>query len=115
VNYRPTVFDTNGRSFRPLHDGILVRPDPRPERRIVLPNSRKSADTATVVAMGPGLALPSNEFQRWPMPPIQVGDRVLVTEHLLDEGHTQLLINGVRHVLIKDNDILAGVDEVVAL
>jgi chaperonin GroES len=93
-------------TLRPLNTRIIVRPD-EPESRsrggIIIPdNAKEKKARGTVVAVGPGMLMKTGE--RWPMPPISPGDRVLYSKYAGQE----VKIDDVLHIVIRDEDCMAG-------
>jgi chaperonin GroES len=83
--------------IRPLHDGIVVKPDPQVKHSLfVLPDSAlDDVRTGTVVAVGTGKRLPNGGIR-----PIMVavGDRVHYS------GTIDTEFDG--HLLMKDGDLI---------
>lgn len=96
--------NTETKTVRPLHAGILIKPDDAKERTkggIVIPdNSRDKSKTGVVVALGPGKQLDNGAFVE---PQVAVGDRVLYSEY----AGTEIKVAGVKHLIVTDNDCLA--------
>lgn len=95
--------NTEVKKIRPLHAGILIKPDDAKEKTkggIVIPdNSRDKSKTGVVIALGPGKLLDSGQFVE---PQVAVGDRVLYSEY----AGTEIKVGGVRHLIVTDNDLL---------
>jgi co-chaperonin GroES (HSP10) len=80
--------------IRPLHDGIVVKPDaPVKHSLFVLPD--EEVHTGIVVATGPGKRLPSGGIR-----PIMVS----VGDHVQYSGTIDTKFDG--HLLMKDGDII---------
>lgn len=92
----------------PLGDGVLVRPKIRDEKTrggIFLPDTAKEKpQEGVVVAAGPGRR--AENGQRLPME-VKVEQTVLYAKY----AGTEISIDGVDHLLLKQSDILAVVSE----
>ncbi len=90
--------------IKPLGSRVLIKVSEQEEVTqggIVLPDTaKKKPNEGEVVAVGPGRLLDNGE--RAPMN-IKVGDRVIFSEY----SGTDLEINGEKHVLVEDDQILA--------
>ncbi len=88
----------------PLGDGVLIRPRTREEKTaggIILPDTAKEKpQEGTVVAVGPGRR--GNEGQRLDMQ-VEVNQVVLYSKY----AGTEITVEGVEHLLLKESDILA--------
>ncbi len=93
--------------FTPLFDGVLVkRADAESKTRagLFLPEaSRETSDQAVVVAAGPGRLDKKNV--RVPLT-VKVGDRVLLGRWSGEE----LELEGVKHLVVREADILGIVE-----
>lgn len=92
--------------LRPLGTRIIVRPDD-PETRskggIIIPDTAKQKPaTGTVVAMGPGMLMKTGG--RWPMPDVSEGDKVIYLKY----AGTEMKIEGVVHLVVRDDDLIVG-------
>jgi chaperonin GroES len=99
--------------IEPLHDNVVVKRDKAEEKKtpggIVVPaKNNTNPDTATVIAIGPGCAMPA-VLAEWNTPPsvmIKVGDKVLIGRY----SGTDLTEDGVETVTnIPWKDILGVV------
>lgn len=92
----------------PLGDGVLVRPQTREETTrggIILPDTAKEKpQEGLVIATGPGRRNEAGE--RLPMT-VKVEQTVLYAKY----AGTEISIDGVDHLLIKESDILAVIAE----
>ncbi len=92
----------------PLGDGVLVRPSVREEKTaggIFLPDTAKEKpQEGVVVAVGPGRV--GNEGKRLPMT-VKPEQRVIYAKY----AGTEITIEGVDHLLLKESDILAVIGE----
>jgi chaperonin GroES len=64
--------------FVPLADRVVIQPDKAPTHvgNIIIPDSMKEEpQEGRVVAIGPGMLC--RDGSRWPMPDLQIGDRLL--------------------------------------
>lgn len=84
--------------MQPLHDTIVVKPDP-PQKHALLILPDEEVFTGTVVAVGPGKKLPNGRREpMWVAP----GDRVQYSG-TVDKQHDGML-------LMKRNDLIGLVD-----
>ncbi len=92
--------------IRPLNTRIVIKPDDPEERSkggIIIPDVAKTKKAmGTVVSKGPGMLMKSGK--RWPMSAIQAGDRVVYSKY----AGSELKIEGVVHVILRDDDVMAG-------
>lgn len=92
----------------PLGDGVLVRPQVREEKTrggIILPDTAKEKpQEGIVVAVGPGRR--NNKGERIAMD-VSVEQRVLYAKY----AGTEVSIDGTDHLLLRESDILAVVNE----
>ena len=101
-------------SLRPIRNRVIIRPDP-PKTHIgliIIPNSVENKDplqTGVVLAMGPGM--PMKNGNRWPMPDIQIGQRVFYRT----AGCVKTKLDDVEHHVVYDEQLAAVVDEEVAV
>ena len=88
----------------PLGDGVLIRPRLREEKTvggIILPDTAKEKpQEGVIVAVGPGRR--GEEGQRLAME-VHPDEVVLYSKY----AGTEITIEGVEHLLVKDSDILA--------
>jgi co-chaperonin GroES (HSP10) len=110
-----------------LHDRFLIVPDPEEKRLIWFPEDPyKKYRTGRIVSMGKGMkvngkgvvlygrrffkwkgALDEDGFNRWTMPRVNVGDRVV---YLTWSLHV-IFINKVEHHLVRDTSLEAILKE----
>lgn len=92
----------------PLGDGVLVRPRVREEKTsggIILPDTAKEKpQEGIVVAVGPGRI--GGEGKRLAMT-VKAEQTVLYAKY----AGTEISIEGVDHLLVKESDILAVIGE----
>jgi chaperonin GroES len=92
----------------PLGDGVLIRPRTREEKTaggIILPDTAKEKpQEGTIIAVGPGRR--GDEGQRLPMG-VSVDQIVLYSKY----AGTEITIEGVEHLLVKESDILAVIQD----
>ena len=90
--------------IKPLGDRVLVKPMAREEMSrggIVIPDTAKEKpQEGEVLAVGAGKY--SDKGERMPME-VKVGDIVLYTKY----GGTEIKLEGVEYMILRDNDILA--------
>ena len=94
-------------SYKPLGDRILVKPKESEEKTksgIVLPDSAKEKpQEGKVVSVGEGAR--DDKGKRIPME-IKKGDKVLYSKY----SGTEVKIDDVEHLIIKESDVLAIVE-----
>ena len=98
-------------NFRPLHDRVLVRrieADEKTAGGIIIPDTAKEKPSqGEVVAVGPGGRDESGKL----IPiDIKVGDRVLFGKW----SGTEVKIEGVEYLIMKESDIMGVIEQVVA-
>lgn len=90
--------------IRPLGDRVLVKPIEQEERTkggIVLPDTAKEKpQMGEVIAVGTGRLLENG--QRVPLE-VKVGDRIIYAKY----GGTEVKLNGVEYLILRESDILA--------
>ena len=97
--------------FRPLHDRVVVKRIDAEEKTaggIIIPDTAKEKpQTGEVVAVGPG-----GRDEAGKLIPIDVrsGDKVLFGKW----SGTEVKIDGVEYLLMKESDIMGVLDETVA-
>jgi len=89
--------------FRPLNDGVLVKPATNNSGGgIIIPETTsKTPDRGEVVAVGPGAR---DEYGELITPKVKVGDQVLFVK-----GGTEVTIDGQRLLFFKESDLLGVV------
>ncbi|RJP33247.1 MAG: co-chaperone GroES [Candidatus Omnitrophota bacterium] len=91
-------------AVKPLADRVLVkRLDLQEEKHgsIIIPDTAKEKpQEAEVIAIGPGKR---NEDGSRVAMDVKKGDRVLISKY----GGTDIKIDGVEHVIVREDDILA--------
>lgn len=96
------------RNVEPLDDRVLVRPsDPTKKTKggIFLPdNAREKPSEGTVIAVGPGKRAESGERMGLA---VQEGDTVVFSKY----AGSEIKINEVTHVVIRESDILCKITE----
>ncbi len=89
--------------LKPLGDRVLVKPMPKEEMTkggIVLPDTAKEKpQEGEVIAVGPGKY---EDGKRVPLD-VKVGDIVIYAKY----GGTEIKIDGVDYLILRENDILA--------
>lgn len=89
--------------LEPLADRVVVKPSKSEEVTkggIVLPDTAKEKpQEGEVIAVGPGKY---EEGKRIPLE-VKVGDKVIYSKY----GGTEVKIEGVEHLILKESDILA--------
>jgi co-chaperonin GroES (HSP10) len=91
----------------PLGSRVLVKPDKPDERSksglIIIPdNAKKPTGTGVVVAMGPGML--KKDGERWPMPDVVPGERVIFDWR---SPFPETELNGVKLLVMRDDHLLA--------
>ena len=93
---------------RPLGDRVLVKrfePAEIKKGGIIIPDSAKEKPLeADVIAVGNGKL--DDNGKRTALE-VKAGDKVLISKY----GGTEIEINGVEHVIIREEDILAIIDK----
>ena len=93
--------------YRPLGNRLLVRPKPSEETTktgIVLPDSAKEKpQEGKVISTGPGAKDDSGKVIAME---VKKGDTVLYSKY----SGTEVKIDGVEHLIIKESDVLAIVE-----
>jgi len=93
--------------YRPLGDRLLVLPKPSEEKTksgIVLPDSAKEKpQEGEVISTGPGAKDDSGKLIAME---VKKGDAVLYSKY----SGTEVKIDGVEHLIIKESDVLAIVE-----
>ena len=91
-------------NVRPLGDRILARRlEPEEEVRggIIIPDTAKEKPLeAEVVAVGAGKL--DDDGERMPME-LAAGDRILISKY----GGTEVKLDGVEHLILREDDVLA--------
>jgi len=94
-------------AYRPLGDRLLIRPKESEEKTksgIVLPDSAKEKpQEGSVIATGDGAR--DEDGKKIPME-VKKGDVVLYSKY----AGTEVKIDGIEHLIIKENDVLAIVE-----
>lgn len=94
--------------FKPLHDNIVIQPDPKKDRTdagILLPETAQSKPLeGTVMAVGPGRLLESGARSE---PQVGPGQRVLYTKY----GGHEAKRGGHDYLIISEQSVLAILDE----
>ena len=92
------------KSIKPLFDNILILPletDTTPPSGIVIPDSAKEKpQEGKVIAVGPGKKDENGKV--FPIS-IKVGEKVMYKKW----GGTEIKIDGIEHLLVKEEDLLA--------
>lgn len=91
----------------PLGDRILARRSESEEQRssgIIIPDTAKEKPLAAeVVAVGAGKLGDDGERQAMEL---EVGDRILISKY----GGTEVKLDGVEHLILREDDVLAVVE-----
>ncbi len=89
----------------PLNDNVLLEKIPSEKKvgSIVLTKEEKSANVATIVAVGPGMTLENGKFLATTVKP---GQRAIYREY----SGTDYEEDGHKYVLVKEEDILAIIE-----
>jgi chaperonin GroES len=90
--------------IRPMNDNVLVlrvEEEQKTEGGIIIPDTaKKKPQEGKVIAAGSGKA--GKDGKRTPLD-VQAGDRILFSKY----AGTEIRINGVEHIFMKETDILA--------
>jgi chaperonin GroES len=93
--------------FKPLNDRVIVTRVEREQKTaggIIIPDTAKEKpQEGKIVAAGPGKL--DDKGNRIPME-VKEGDRILFSKY----AGTEIKINGVEHIFMKEDDILAVID-----
>ncbi|MDD5659834.1 MAG: co-chaperone GroES [Actinomycetota bacterium] len=93
--------------YRPLGDRILVKPKASEEKTasgIVLPDTAKEKpQEGEIISVGPGA---KDEAGKRIAMDVKAGDKVLYSKY----SGTEVKINGVEHLIIRESDVLAIVE-----
>ena len=98
-------------NFRPLHDRVVVQRIDAEEKTkggIIIPDTAKEKpQEGKIVAVGPG---GRDEAGKLIKPDVKVGDRVLFGKW----SGTEVKIDGVELLIMKESDVMGVLDEPVA-
>ncbi|MBE6806519.1 MAG: co-chaperone GroES [Ruminococcaceae bacterium] len=94
-------------SIKPLADRVVLRfmeAEETTKSGIILAAAAKEKpQVAEVVAVGPGGNVEGKEITMY----VKVGDKVLITRY----GGTEVKLDGVEYTIVRQNDILAVVED----
>ena len=94
--------------FKPLNDRVIVtrvEEDQKTASGIIIPDTAKEKpQEGKIVAVGPG-KMDNKGKQRIPLD-VKKGDRILFSKY----AGTEIKIDGVEHIFMKEDDILAVID-----
>lgn len=94
-------------SIKPLADRVVLRfveAEETTKSGIILAAAAKEKpQIAEVVAVGPGGMVEGKEITMY----VKVGDKVLITRY----GGTEVKLDGVEYTIVRQNDILAVVED----
>jgi chaperonin GroES len=97
--------------FRPLHDRVVVEridPEARTAGGIIIPDTAmEKPQQGKVVGVGPG---GRDESGKLIPVDVRVGDRVLFGKW----SGTEVMIDGVEYLIMKESDIMGVLDEPIA-
>ena len=97
--------------FRPLHDRVVVEridPEARTAGGIIIPDTAmEKPQQGKVVGVGPG---GRDESGKLIPVDVRVGDRVLFCKW----SGTEVMIDGVEYLIMKESDIMGVLDEPIA-
>ena len=98
-------------NFRPLHDRVVVQridAEAKTKGGIIIPDTAKEKpQEGKIVAVGPG---GRDEAGQLIKPDVKVGDRILFGKW----SGTEVKIDGVEYLIMKESDIMGVIDEPVA-
>lgn len=90
-------------NLRPLNDNVIILPNEAPEKSpggIIIAHVKEKPTEGTVIAVGPGRRLENGTRAR---PEVEAGVAVLFPQY----GGTEIEIDGVKHRVMREDDILA--------
>ncbi len=94
-------------NIKPLADRVVIRfveAEETTKSGIILAAAAKEKpQVAEVVAVGPGGMVDGKEIAMY----VHVGDKVLITRY----GGTEVKLDGVEYTIVRQNDILAVVED----
>lgn len=94
-------------AIRPLHDHILVKraeaETKTPGGLFVPDNAKEKPVEAVVIAVGPGARDTHGKRME---PSVKPGDRILLSKY----SGSEVKLEGVDHVIVREDDILAVLD-----
>lgn len=94
-------------SIKPLADRVVIRfveAEETTKSGIILAGAAKEKpQVAEVVAVGPGGNVEGKEIQMY----VKIGDKVLITRY----GGTEVKLDGIEYTIVRQNDILAIVED----
>ena len=95
-------------AVKPLGDRVLVKrledKEEKSDGGIIIPDTAKEKpQEAEVIAVGPGRR--GEEGKVYPLE-VKKGDKVLISKY----GGSDIKLNGVEHVIVREDDILAIID-----
>ncbi len=97
--------------FRPLHDRVVVRrigPENKTKGGIIIPDTAKEKPSqGEIIAVGPG---GRDETGKLIPLDVKAGDRVLFGKW----SGTEVKLDGVEYLIMKESDIMGVVEETVA-
>ncbi len=96
--------------LRPLHDRVVIRPIEKEETfaggQLVLPETAKEKpQQGEIIAVGPGRYDEEGD-KRLPLD-VKVGDQVLFAKY----AGTEIKLDGEKVLILKENDILAVIEQ----
>jgi chaperonin GroES len=93
-------------TIKPLADRVVVKmtePEEVTKGGVILPGSEKEKpQVAEIVAVGPGGNVDGNDVEMY----VKVGDKVLLSKY----SGTEVKVNDVEYIIIRQKDILAVVE-----
>ena len=94
-------------NIKPLADRVVIRfveAEETTKSGIILAGAAKEKpQVAEVVAVGPGGNVEGKEITMY----VKVGDKVLITRY----GGTEVKLDGIEYTIVRQNDILAVVED----
>ncbi len=94
-------------NIKPLADRVVIRfveAEETTKSGIILAAAAKEKpQVAEIVAVGPGGIVDGKEVSMY----VKVGDKVLITRY----GGTEVKLDGVEYTIVRQNDILAVVED----
>jgi chaperonin GroES len=93
---------------RPLHDQVVIKrleAETQTASGIIIPdNAKEKPSEGEVIAVGPGKTLDNGQVRA---PQVKAGDRILFRKF----GGTDIKVNGQEFLMVREEDILAIIEQ----